>query len=139
MAAKLESDKEFGQSLAEVDLLLGESDGASPGKPLANSQKCAVMNKAAVLLLMGKFEAFLENAAEEFLFAINSLGAKGQYLPRWLLIEHTVQAMKGVETKLSDERLEEVQALFVTISRQWTDLEACTGLWLAPLNLFHFL
>ena len=128
MVDKLETADGFTETLAEVNLLLHEAEEAAPGKPHANEQKFAVMNKSALLLLTGKFEAFLEGAAEDFLFAINQVGAKGRNLPVRILAEHSVRAIREVEQKLNNGDIEAVRTTFVALGRYWIDLDPCANL-----------
>lgn len=128
MAEKLETAEEFTKTLAEVDLLLFAADEAAPGKPGANELTFAVMNKSALLLLTGKFEAFLEGAAEDFLFALNQVGAKGRDVPVRILAEHSVKAVREMENKLNSGDFEEIQRTFVSLARYWIDLDPCSNL-----------
>src|SRR5262245_10341938 len=128
MAEKLETADGFTKTLAEVDLLLHEADQAAPGAPGANEQRFAVMNKSALLLLMGKFEAFLEGAAEDFLFAVNQVGAKAQYVPIRMLAEHSARAIREVEQKLNIGDLEGIRTIFEALGRYWINIDPCAGL-----------
>jgi hypothetical protein len=128
MSEKLETAEGFTNTLAEVELLLREAEDAAPGKLQANEQKFAVMNKSALLLLTGKFEAFLEGAAEDFLFAVNQVGAKARHLPIRILAEHSVHAVREIEKKLNNGDIEAVRSVFVALGRYWIDLDACADL-----------
>lgn len=128
MPTTLGSAQEFARTLAEVDILLHESDVYATGMPAADEDKVAVMNKSAVLLLTGKFEAFLESAAEDFLFAINSLDAHSRILPERLLIEHSVRAIESVERKLNNGDLSGIRTVFESLGRQWMQIDTCSDL-----------
>jgi hypothetical protein len=128
MAVKLESAEEFVKTLGEVELLLREADDAGLGKTSANEEKVAVMNKSAVLLLTGKFEAFLEDAAAELLFAINKVGALRRHIPERLLAEHSVNAVQALEEKLSKGDLDGIRTVFIALGRYWTDLDFCSDI-----------
>jgi hypothetical protein len=86
------------------------------------------MNKSAVLLLTGKFEAFLEDAAEDFLFAVNQVGAKGKHIPTRIMAEHSVEAVRGVEQSLRRGDTESIRAVFGALARYWVDAEPCAAL-----------
>lgn len=131
MPERLESAEAFVNTLAEVRLLLHESDEAAPGLPGENKQKVAVLNKSAVLLLTGKFEAFLENAAEDFLFLVNKLGAFGRHIPLRLLAEHTASAVQSVGHTMNNGDLKSIRTLFTALSRHWTDSGPCSDLKIA--------
>jgi hypothetical protein len=128
MAERLETAEAFSRTLAEVELLLHESEAAGPGRPGENKKKVAVLNKSAVLLLTGKFEAFLEDAAEDFLFLVNKVGAFARHIPLRLLAEHTANAIRIVEQKVNNGELEAIRTLFLTLGRRWTDVEPCSDL-----------
>src|SRR5258708_28028242 len=113
MAQRLDSAEEFIKTLAEVDLLLREADEAGSGKTHANEPKVSVMNKAALLLLTGKFEAFLESAAEDCLLAINKVGARSGHIPERLLAEHSVKAVHEIEKKLEKGDLDGIRTIFL--------------------------
>src|SRR5688572_19311571 len=128
MAAKLETAEGFTKTLAEVELLLHDAEQAAPGMPGAIEQKFAVMNKSALLLLTGKFEAFLESAAEDFLFAVNEAGAIARHVPIRILAEHSASAIRDVKQKLENGDVEGIRTIFVTLSRYWVDLDRCSAL-----------
>lgn len=123
MAEPLDSTTAFEKTLAEVEILLAEAD-----RSVDNEPKTAVMNKAAVLLLTGKFEAFLESVAEDFLFAMNSLRCHGRHVPLRLLAEHSVKAVQNLRQKLDSGNLDAVRKAFSAVSRLWSDLDPCTRL-----------
>lgn len=123
MAEPLDSASEFEKTLGEVEILLTEADKAVEDEP-----KMAVMNKSAVLLLTGKFEAFLESIAEDFLFVMNSLGCQGRHVPLRLLAEHSVRAVQNLHQKINDGDLDAVRDVFSAISRLWSDRDPCTCL-----------
>lgn len=123
MVEPLDSTTAFEKTLAEVEILLAEADRSADNEP-----KIAVMNKSAVLLLTGKFETFLESVAEDFLFAINSLGCHGRHVPLRLLAEHSVKAVQNLGQKLNSGELDAVRKAFSAISRLWSDRVPCTGL-----------
>ena len=128
MATRIESADDFATTLVEVDLLLSESDECAPGKERANEALAAALNKAALLLLMGKFEAFLESTAEEFLFAVNQVGAHARHIPERLLLEHSVQAVSVAKDKLASGDVPGLRAVFVALGRRWSELEPCSDL-----------
>jgi hypothetical protein len=128
MAVKLETADGFAKTLVEVELLLREAEDAAPGTPQANEPKFAVMNKSALLLLTGKFEAFLEGAAEDFLFAINQVGARARHLPVRILLEHSIRAVQDAEQKLNNGDMDAMRSTFVALGRYWVDLDPCANL-----------
>jgi len=128
MATQIESSDDFSATLAEVELLLRESDDSAPGAPRENERRAAVLNKAALLLLTGKFEAFLEAAAEDFLFAVNQIGVRACHIPARLLAEHSVRAVAGIEQRLSNGDLAAVAGTFSALARRWAEAEPCTDL-----------
>src|SRR5438128_2597796 len=122
MAEKLETAEGFTKTLSEVELLLHEAEQAAPGMPGASEQKFGVMNKSALLLLTGKFEAFLEGAAEDFLFAVNEVGAKAQHVPVRILAEHSAKAIREIEQKLNNGDMDGIRTIFVTLGRYWINV-----------------
>jgi hypothetical protein len=131
MGARLETADDFAATLAEVELLLRESDEAAPGGPREDERRAAVLNKAALLLLTGKFEAFLETAAEDFLFAVNQVGGATRFVPPRMLAEHSVKAVTGVDSKLSSGDVVGVAAIFAGLAKTWGNVEPCTDLSIA--------
>ncbi len=128
MATKIESAEEFVSSLSEVELLLRESDDSAPGQAREDERRVAVMNKAALLLLTGKFEAFLESAAEDFLFAVNTIGATARHIPERLLEEHSVRAVQAIDQKLNNGDLAGVRLTFTALGKMWSEVEPCADL-----------
>ncbi len=120
MPGPIDSTDAFEKTLAEVEILLAEADKATDDEP-----KMAVMNKSAVLLLTGKFEAFLESIAEDFIYAMNSLRCHGKHVPLRLLAEHSVRAVQNLDQKLNVGDLDAVRGVFSAISRLWADLDPC--------------
>ena len=96
MADKLETAEDFKTNLAEVDLLLLEA-----GLVDGDEDKLAAFNKSAVLLLMGKFEAFLESSVEDYVYAVSSLGPMGSHLPVRILVQHSVESVRGLEERMN--------------------------------------
>lgn len=128
MPDKLEAADKFATSLGEVELLLCEAEKAAPDSPEANEQRFAVMNKSALLLLSGKFEAFLEEAVEDFLFAINGVGATARHLPLRILAEHSVEAVKEAKKQLDNGDVETIRSMFVALGRYWINMDPCAEL-----------
>lgn len=128
MAEQIDSANTFIKALDEVELLLSEAEQAAPDKPSANELKVAVMNKSALLLLTGKFEAFLEGAAEDFVYALNALQAKGRFVPARILAEHSLHALRDAEQRLRNGQVEELRTLFTHLGRRWTDIEPCADI-----------
>lgn len=128
MPTAIESAEDFATTLKEVDLLLDEADACAPGQERANEDLAAALNKAALLLLAGKFEAFLESTAEEYLYALNQAGARACHIPKRVLVEHSVQAVADVKGKLARGDLEGVSAVFTALGRRWSEMESCSDL-----------
>lgn len=123
MATRLETADDFAATLAEVELLLRESDEAAPGGPREDERRAAVLNKAALLLMTGKFEAFLETAAEDFLFAVNQVGGATRFIPPRMLAEHSVKAVAGIDLKLSGGDIAGVSAIFAGLAKMWGNVD----------------
>jgi hypothetical protein len=123
MAHTLEAAEDFKRTLEEVDILLGDADAAGE-----DECKLGVMNKSAVLLLMGKFEAFLESAIEEYLFAISSLGARASHIPERLLLQHSVESVREIEIVLNKNDLAKVKRVFTDLGRLWAEAAPCDSL-----------
>ncbi|WP_432799925.1 MAE_28990/MAE_18760 family HEPN-like nuclease [Poriferisphaera sp. WC338] len=111
------------KTLQEVEILLAEAEGFDEDR-----KKLVVLNKAAFLLLVGKFEAYIENLVEEFVFAINSLELRAAHVPERLLAEHSVQIVKNVKDHLNNGKLEKVNSMFIDLSRYWAEIEPCNSL-----------
>ncbi len=128
MATRIESADDFASTLAEVEVLLREADESAPGRPREDERRASVLNKAALLLLTGKFESFLESAAEEFLFAVNQVGGRASQVPLRLLAEHSVRAVVAIEQRLSGGDLAGVAAIFAALGKRWSEAEPCNDL-----------
>lgn len=128
MAIRIETADNFTARLLEVDLLLEEADKCAPGGMRENEHLAAALNKAALLLLTGKFESFLESTAEEFLFALNQAGAHARHIPERLLVEHSVKAVKEAKERLARGDIANLRNVFLALGRHWGELEPCSNL-----------
>lgn len=75
---------EFDSSLAEVNELLTLAEEASK----AGQAIVTALNKAALILLAAKFESFLENLIESYVFAINQSNVPRNNLPIHIRYSH---------------------------------------------------
>jgi hypothetical protein len=92
----------FRSTLAEVDALL-----ALAADNEEDETRYAATNKAAILLLTGKFESFAELLAAEFIYHINALNPSPGAIPLALRLGHTVDAIGELGLLLQHEHKRE--------------------------------
>ncbi|MBC8217767.1 MAG: hypothetical protein H8E73_04825 [Planctomycetes bacterium] len=123
MSDRIEAADDFRQNLLEVDILLQEA-----GTSGDNKSKLAVMNKSAVLLLMGKFEAFLESVVADYVYKVEGIGATASQLPDYLLLQHSIETVKFLEEKVNKGSLKEAKLLLKDLGCLWTEVASCDSL-----------
>lgn len=102
-------------SLEEVECLLRTAEAA------ADERLFSCLNKAALLLLSGKFEAFAEALAEEFVFSVNKLAPPPLMIPARLRVSHTLLSLRNLDQLRALERQAEVERLFTSLVDLWKD------------------
>jgi hypothetical protein len=113
-----ESLRDFNESLNEVDLLCDAADRAQ------NDPRCSsVFNKAALLLIAGKFEAFAESIAEEFVFLVNDRALVATKVPEILRLHHTFFALRGLETLKNPQKQAEAIDIFRQLGALWISVD----------------
>jgi len=114
---------EFKVSLREVDVLCDAAEAARPA-----TDKYAIFNKAALLLIAGKFESFAESIVEEFVFKINELGLPSHQIPDTIRLQHTFYALQALEKIRPRQKHVEAKVLFCELGRLWASSENFTTL-----------
>jgi hypothetical protein len=76
MIGNFDSFEEFKIALDEVNVLITQA-----GEYIQDQLKYSVFNKSAVILLMAKFESYLENVVDEFCFRLSGLKLKAKNIP----------------------------------------------------------
>jgi hypothetical protein len=112
--ANFEAFDDFRESLLEVDILCEAAESA-----LADSRKYSTFNKAALLLIAGKFEAFAESLIEEFVFRINEHQLPCHKIPDALRLHHTFRALGKLETVRQKHKHPEALQLFNELGKVW--------------------
>lgn len=114
MAIQLESAADFARTLQEVDVLVDLAD-----QWVDDEARYAALNKAALLLLAGKFENFAEVLAEDYVFAVNQLRPPMNAIPRVLRLQHTFKALKSVGQLTDAARHDEAERVFADVGALW--------------------
>jgi hypothetical protein len=97
---------DFCDSLREIDILCDAAQVAQ-----ADQRKYSAFNKAALLLIAGKFETFSESIVEEFVFKLNALSLRR--IPSRMQFDCTTLSMLcGVWTKSATGRPKKKLFLF---------------------------
>jgi len=81
MAITFQSHKEFLVSINEIDLLIKDAKDC-----LKDAFKYSILNKSALLLLLAKFENFLESALNEYIDQIKAVKPKPDILSEYLKV-----------------------------------------------------
>src|SRR5438309_11814805 len=97
---------DFTDSLREVDVLCDAAESAHEG-----SHEYSTFNKAALLLVAGKFEAFAESIVEEFVFLFNEMELTCNKIPDTLRLHHTFSALRVLEHVRHRQKHEEAVIL----------------------------
>jgi hypothetical protein len=110
--------KGFRNSLVEVEILCEAADTTS-----SDRQKSSTFNKAAILLIAGKFESFAESIIEELIFKLNECQLPCDQIPTGLRLQHTFDALAGLEHLRHPYKQEEAAALFHQLGKLWVTTE----------------
>lgn len=114
---------EFKESLREVDILCDAAEAAQP-----SADKYSIFNKAALLLIAGKFESFAESIVEEFIFEINGLGLPSHLIPDTIRLQHTFCALQALDKVRPRQKHAEAKVLFCELGKLWASSENFTTL-----------
>ena len=109
-----EAANDFFQSLEEIQTLLVLAEEHSE-----DEAKLGILLKSALVMLGGKFEAFAEEIAEEFVFEVNSLELKSDAVPLPLKVHHTLGAIKVTDQYKNKDRIVDAEKLFTEIAKLW--------------------
>ncbi len=101
---------DFREALSEVGVVLGAAETSQK-----DTAKYSTFNKAALLLLMAKFESFLEDAVADFSYAVQELKLPSEQIPEYLR-KHCTEFLLDDECvhslrKLRGEAIEKVRLL----------------------------
>lgn len=110
-----ESLTSFSSALEEVETLIIAAESE-----VDNKLRYLTYNKASLLLLLGKFENFLEQSIEEYVERINSLSLYVGCIPDDLKINHSIYLFeKNKETLGQKHKQDEQTELFVELGTLW--------------------
>jgi hypothetical protein len=85
-----------------------------------SAEAFSVLNKAAIVLLSGKFEAFAESVATEYVFRVSTISTTIDDVPISLRVQHTFKRLDELDNlKRNFDRQEEVANLLADISSLW--------------------
>jgi hypothetical protein len=112
---------DFRKSLLEVDVLCDAADTSQ-----SDVLKYTTFNKAALLLIAGKFESFAESLLEEFVFLLNEKRMPCNCLPDVIRANHTFRALDNLGQLRHKHKQADAISLFVSMGRLWTSQEIFT-------------
>lgn len=115
MPRQFDSVVDFQESLAEVTLLLTIAQDREGDQAIQSA-----LTKAALLLLMGKFENFAECLAEEAVFRINNASLPVERIPVRLKLIHSAHAISDVAYIRKVERQEQSSAILQSLASLWS-------------------
>jgi hypothetical protein len=118
MPEKIEAGNELLIALAEVDTLLGLARQASSDK---DEDSYSLFLKCALLLLMAKFECFLEEVASEYIELLKRLNPPRTTLPLDLSVNYVLRRLSDLETLYRTNKTNEYPDRINEISEFWTD------------------
>lgn len=96
MSYNFESIEKFNNSLKEIKFLIGKIKDSE-----FNVFEGNIYLKSALLLLVGKFEIFLEESIQDFIQNINNLNLSNEKIPQVLKVNHISNLM--TEKKIIDK------------------------------------
>jgi hypothetical protein len=109
-----QATEDFLESTQEAQLLL---ELATNNRE--RERVCSALNKAGLVLLSGKFEAFAESIAEDYVFRINEVCARVSDIPLVLRVQHTLNSIGKIDRLNAFERRDDIAELFGEIGRFW--------------------
>jgi len=112
---------DFCDSLREIDILCDAAQVAQ-----ADQRKYSAFNKAALLLIAGKFETFSESIVEEFVFKLNALSLPSHSIPDAIRLHHTFYALRSLDKVRNRQAQKEAISLFCSLGKLWASEEACS-------------
>jgi hypothetical protein len=123
-AGQFDALDDYQASLCEVDILC---DAAEANQ--AAAAKYATFNKAALLLIAGKFESFVEAIISEFIYQLNQGKLPSQKIPPSIRLQHTFTLLKDFDKIVNAKhKYPEAEELFAQLGRLWASHESCTYL-----------
>lgn len=115
MPNMFDSENEFVKALEQVDLLIQEAQGAEE-----QQKKYLTYNKANMLLLLAKFENFLEQIVEEYIDCINNLRLCAHCIPEEIKLQHSICLFdKSKEYLKNAQKAEESKSMLVELGELW--------------------
>jgi hypothetical protein len=114
---------DFKESLLEVDILCEAAESSQ-----TDERKYSTFNKAALLLIAGKFEAFAESLVAEFIFRLNERALPCNQIPNVIRLHHTFNALSKLETVRQKHKHPEALLLFNELGRVWATQETFSDL-----------
>ena len=115
MNLALDNAHEFVAALREVETLIVSAEKCEE----EDEESYATFNKAAILLLAGKFENFAETLAEDYVGLINELQLRPNLIPKSLRLRHTLHVLRNIETLKSKGKYTEAINVFTGLSVLW--------------------
>ena len=113
MSSLFESYIEFDDTLKEVDMLIA----------LAKAQDkelvYPVINKCSILLLIAKFESFIESIADEYILLFNNGSPNTNNISDRMKLNHTLCALNNIADLKQEHKLSEAIEIFKKISHLW--------------------
>lgn len=115
MPSFFESENDFIKALEQVELLIEEAQAAEQ-----QQQKYLTYNKANMLLLLAKFENFLEQIIEEYIDLINNLRLCAHCIPDEIKLQHSICLFdKSKDYFKNAQKIEESKSMLVELGELW--------------------
>lgn len=115
MSLYFDSLDNFMSALKEVDVLLFDAQNSE-----SDRLKYLTYNKANLLLLVAKFENFIEQIADEYIEMLNCLKMCAKYIPRDLKINHSLFLIEKSKDIIEHKhKLNEQVKIFAELGELW--------------------
>lgn len=121
--ANFEALDDFKTSLGEIDILCEAALNFREDK-----QKYATFNKAALLLIAGKFESFIESLLEEYIFKINQSAIPANKVPDPIRLHHSFYALRDFQNDQYRSRPKEAADVLTQLGKLWATAEPVSKL-----------
>lgn len=76
------------------------------------------------MLVLGKFESFIESVAEEYIYKLNCLDLRPEQIPDRIRYHHTIRALKELDLNQYRHRESDFKNAFKEIAKIWTGSES---------------
>jgi len=118
MLNDMEAHKEFVNALKEVQILLKSAE-ASVEFRNSEPERYIAYIKAAILLMAGKFENFLESVVVEYVDEVNQMKLASSAIPHHLRLYHSFNLLKEFDSLKAPQKHEKTRGIFESLGILW--------------------